>query len=468
MPNQKLTIEIQITLALLLSMNMGDAHQLLMISFVPSTGMPSQALLSAASLLQECRKILNDRIITRDPPSWMPPAISSYLLSLSDSDLHHCETDGFANYLNATSTKGPPALHSLASRAATLSAHFPVLQSSQSMDSTLDSPGRSNRRCKKRPKATKRAQIRQLAALTSHLLSHTDVTVERILDVGAGHAHLASSLATQLPFAPPVLALDRDEALIRAARDLHAPLLAGPIPPLTLSCTSIGNTSLTAQSTDLLLGLHACGALGDAIIQCAASDGPASVVLVSCCLQKIAKGDQNRVPMSSIVLDNANLREALTMPRGTLGATNRTRGYVNRADITARETRYALRQLLEARGQPVQRAGEEVYGLSRHRLRKGLREVAGEVLAMRNISGEKIKEDEILEREQEARSSYRVMRALTLPRSLAGEVMEMAIILDRAAVLEECGRFSQVRTCRVWGDSVSVRNLGCVAWREGT
>lgn len=431
-------------------------------SFIPTIALPSHVLRSGAAFFQECREILNERITTPDAPAWMPSDIYSYLLSLPDSDLYLCETAGFANYIIENSTNAPQRLQNLASHASALSANFPVLPSSPP-EVSQGRPGTSSRRSRKRPRASKRAQIRQLASLSSNLLSRTSVPVDRILDVGAGHGHLASHLATQIPSIPSVVALDRDETLLQTAQKLHAPLLVGSPPPLSLSCASIGDTSLTAKKTDLLLGLHACGALGDAIVQCAASDGPAAVVLVSCCLQKIAKGEDSRVPISEVVLGNCDLRESLTMPRGTLGATNRTRGYLNSADITARETRYALRKILEEQGRPVQRVGDEVHGLSRYGLRKGLGEVARGFLAMHKIS-DVISEEEILKREKEARSSYRIMRALTLPRSLAGDVMEMAVVLDRAAVLEESRKFSQVRTCRVWGDAVSVRNLGCIAW----
>lgn len=100
--------------------------------------------------------------------------------------------------------------------------------------------------------------------------------------------------------------------------------------------------------------------------------------------------------------------------------------------------------------------------MSRHALRGGLGAVAEDVLARRGISG-RLSKEEVEERMDNARSDYEKMRRLSVPRNLAGEVLEMLIVLDRAALLEEA--FGEVRTCRVWGDDVSVRNLACFAWR---
>jgi hypothetical protein len=65
--------------------------------------------------------------------------------------------------------------------------------------------------------------------------------------------------------------------------------------------------------------------------------------------------------------------------------------------------------------------------------------------------------------EREAREEEARMRALALPRNLLGEVMEMAVALDRAAALEECGRFALVKTSRMFGEDVSMRNIAVVA-----
>lgn len=51
---------------------------------------------------------------------------------------------------------------------------------------------------------------------------------------------------------------------------------------------------------------------------------------------------------------------------------------------------------------------------------------------------------------------------------MLGEVLEMAIVLDRAAALEESGRFGRVETCQIFPDKVSMRNLAIVAFPSNT
>jgi hypothetical protein len=99
-----------------------------------------------------------------------------------------------------------------------------------------------------------------------------------------------------------------------------------------------------------------------------------------------------------------------------------------------------------------------VDGLSRHAIRRGLGAVAAEALA-RHGDARAAGRGEISRCEGDARAEYERMRVLTLPRAMVGEVLEMAVVLDRAALLEESGRFGRVRTCRLFGDDVSMRNL---------
>lgn len=229
---------------------------------------------------------------------------------------------------------------------------------------------------------------------------------------------------------------------------------------LTVQRAMVGVEDVYVGSADFLVGLHACGSLGDALVRLAVRRRVAAVILVSCCLQKIE--EEVRQPVSDIVKETRELREVLAVGKRVLGVTNGARGIRNEGDLRARETRHALRVLLEERGRGVKRIGDEIEGISRHRLRRGLAEVVHEVLGRRGLEG--IGEEEIEKRLVRAREEYAVMRRLSLPRLLAGEALEMALVLDRAAKLEEAG-FRHVATCRIWGDDVSVRNLCCVAWR---
>lgn len=249
--------------------------------------------------------------------------------------------------------------------------------------------------------------------------------------------------------------------LLAAAGKLHERQLDAK--QLSLSHRSVAQKhALGLTFNDMALGLHACGSLGDAIVQAAVKEDAAAVALVSCCLQKLSPGVDFRTPLSRVARNTVAIREMLTVHRSVLGATNRSRGYASEQDLDGRATRYALRVLLKDRGLPVARVGDEVEGLSRHALRRGLGAVFEDALRKRGIQGGMTPE-EVEKRMAGARVAYSKMRRLTLPRALASEVLEMLIVLDRAAALEDA--FVNVRTCRMWGDSVSVRNLGCLAWK---
>lgn len=330
----------------------------------------------------------------------------------------------------------------------------------------MSTAGRSRRRSKSRPRAGKRAQIRAVSSLLSDALARTSQPVSQIVDIGAGHAHLSAHLARELGHPARVVAVERDPKLLQTAALLHASsarsaaVLQGSLSFVEADALLQAKQFAIAQG-DAFVGLHACGALGDAIVTDAVRHDVGAVLLVSCCLQKLAAGCMQREPVSAVVKGDASLRRHLTVARAVLGATNSARGYTRDGDLLARETRHAIRVLLADSGHEVMRIGDEVVGLSRHALRSGLRHVIGDIVRLHGI--ERPGDDQVEQRMIQASLDYRVMRALALPRAFSAAMLEMAVVLDRAACLEDAG-FS-VSTCRIWPDDVSARNLCCVAWR---
>src|SRR5262249_51033039 len=101
---------------------------------------------------------------------------------------------------------------------------------------------------------------------------------------------------------------------------------------------------------DLLVGLHACGELGDALVTLAA-ERRARPAGVSCCLQKTRSAV--RQPVS-----RAGVSAGLVLSRAALGLSNlaaRAEGVEVSLEATlrARETRCAVLLLLRARGLAV-------------------------------------------------------------------------------------------------------------------
>ena len=182
------------------------------------------------------------------------------------------------------------------------------------------------------------------------------------------------------------------------------------------------------------------------------------MALVSCCLQKIAG------PVA---------RAAVTRGRGALAARARRSGSptsprgrwawrrASTATIAAREARYALHRLLRARGVEVV-AGEEMRGINRRRAHAGLAALAGQALALRGLAP--ASEEEIRRHEVDARERYGLVRRLSLPRNMLARLVEVAVVLDRAAALEESGQRAQVVT--LFDGAVSPRNIALFASRE--
>lgn len=422
-----------------------------MLAFIPFTATPTHILTEFTSLLNAIQPHLAHRVTSPLPPVHLSSEEATYLRALVPN-LHHLRSRSATQFLLHPSTPTPPPrLLDLATRASHLTSHFPLLGNHDTA-APHPNPIHSRLRSASRPHSAKQTQIRALRSLISNLSTSTTRPISRVVDIGAGHAHLASLLADSLPSKIPVLAIDQDPHLIFRARSLHK------APNLTLREQTITPHAFSAQPHDLVVGLHPCGQLGDHLISSA--HGASAVVMVSCCLQKIPPHLQFREPLSKLVNDTPALRLALQVDRHLLGVTNRP-GAVREAGVNARVTRYALRTLLQEHGLSPE-FGEEVQGLSRHALKNGLHHILHRVAEIHSISISMTSE-EANRRMSSARHDYDIMRAYSIPRTIAGEVLEMGIVLDRAAALEEAG-FRSVRTCRPWLPTISPRCLCCVAW----
>jgi SAM-dependent methyltransferase len=280
----------------------------------------------------------------------------------------------------------------------------------------------------------------QVAALVAQCRVHPGAL--RIVDFGAGHGHLARALARELGV--EVVGVDRDAARVLRARGMEAPVLARFV---------VGDAeAIPLSQSDLLVGLHACGTLGDAIVERAAAS-MCSLLLVSCCLQKIV-GDA-RAPLSE-----TGQRAGLTIARPTLGISNLAWGKDAARALGGRSTRHALRLLLQSRGVVVA-PGAEAHGINKKRFRHDLGAVAAPALERRGL--DPVTTGELRHFAAEGRRQYAIIRRYSLPRNMLGRVMELAVVLDRGSFLEERGH--RVRVGPFFDVSVSPRNIGLVAHR---
>jgi hypothetical protein len=128
-------------------------------------------------------------------------------------------------------------------------------------------------------------------------------------------------------------------------------------------------------------------------------------------------------------------------------------------NLAARERRYALRRLLQGRGHELA-AGAEMHGINRRQAQGSYANLVGRALALRGMAAATA--PELWLHEQASRQEFARMRRLSLPRNLLSRLVEVALVLDRAAALEESG--ASVRVGCLFPPTVSPRNVGL--WAE--
>lgn len=379
------------------------------------------------------RDMLQTRVEEPIVPVWCEArGWTEFLLAIDDATLASCESQGLAAELPRLSA-APADLRELA-REIEAAVELPRLRGVQALEQA------SLRNVKLR----KRAQLAGLLAGVSAMAERA----ERIVDVGSGVGHF-TRLSAEL-FARPALGLERDPARVATARKRAGGVVGAAF------VTVDARQPLELARHDLAIGLHACGELGDRLVESAGA-ARCDLALVSCCLQKISR--QSRRPLSK-------LGEHFELPREQLGLTNLTaqpQGVESSIEITiaARRTRYALRRLLRARGMPLE-PGEEMHGINRRRAHQGLAEVARRALELRRLPPATA--SELAQHEVAAAREYAMMRRLSLPRSMLARLVEVLVCLDRATYLEERGQ--QVLVATLFERSVSPRNIGIFASRE--
>jgi hypothetical protein len=270
---------------------------------------------------------------------------------------------------------------------------------------------------------------------------------ERVVDVGAGSGHF-SRLSAEL-LGCETLAFDRCALRLERGSALHQERSrrVGTL-DVQFVKADLSREEIPLRSTDLAVGLHACGGLGDRLIL-AASRVRCDVALVSCCLQKIEGSRRDALSRAA---------GGFSVKKSELGLTNLT----SRAEgveatvgenLRGREVRFAVRQLLCARGVVV-RAGEEMRGVNRRRAHAGLAELASRVLALRGLPP--ATDGELRLFAEKARRDHASIRRLSLPRHFLARLVELAVVLDRAAKLEESEL--EVRVVELCDRRVTPRN----------
>jgi SAM-dependent methyltransferase len=387
-------------------------------------GTATEQLARVRDVALPVRDILEHRVDDARTPEWCDArGWSPFLLGLSDSELQAAEAHGLAQTLPE---RAPESLRKLARDVVSVTS-LPSVSGS----TPLDEEALRNVRLRKR------AQLSGLLAAVTRMAD----AAERIVDVGAGSGHF-TRLSAEL-FQRQAVGLEQNADRVASAQQRSTAQLASFVAVDALD-------HLELLPGDLAIGLHACGGLGDHLVR-AAAGATCCLALVSCCLQKIA--EDARTPLAG----------GLTLRREHLGLANLTsqpRGVETRIEVTiaARQTRYALGQLLRARGVALE-PGAEMSGINRRRANAGLAEVATRALAQRGLTPPT--ETELAHHDALAAHEYALIRRLSLPRSMLSRLVEVLVSLDRAAHLEARGL--AVRVALLFDRAISPRNIGIFA-----
>jgi len=395
----------------------------------------SSALERTLATLTPVLDIIEQRVDDAEVPGWCSArGWAGFLLELSDADLERCEAAGLAQA--AESLKDLPA--SLAELATSVrgASSLPALDTIAVSQAHEDVRGVSQRK-----------QL-QLSALLGSLGSLV-ADARRIVDVGAGSGHFTRLSAQH--FDREALGLERNpERVARAKKRVGTEFKA------TFAVVDALRDGLQLRADDLAIGLHACGELGDALVQAVAESG-ADLALVSCCLQKISA--PRRQALSQRAAGFVLSKDILGLSNLTSQAIGVEASMVH--NLRGREARYALRQLLRARGLDIA-PNAELRGINRRRAQVGLGEIAARALEQRGLSP--ATPAEVAHHEAEASRHFHAIRRLSLPRNMLARVVELSVVLDRAAHLEENGYF--VRVATLFERAVTPRNISLFASRD--
>jgi SAM-dependent methyltransferase len=402
----------------------------------------SRALAHAQNTLVPVLDIIDQRVHDARTPAWCERrGWTEFLVGLSEAELRRCEAEGLAGAIKAMSA-APESLAELAERVREVSA-VPALRTAAAEPSREDFRGVGYRK------------QRQLASLLG-ALAPLAAPARRIVDVGTGSGHFARLSAAH--FGRATLGLERNpERVARATERAQARAVEGEPVRAEFAVVDAGREPLALFADDLAIGLHACGELGDTLVRVVAESG-SDLALISCCLQKISAPERTSLSRAA---------NGFSLRKDTLGLSNLTAQAIGvetsiEHNILGRQARYALRLLLLARGLEFE-PGAEMTGVNRRQAQSGLAAIAQRSLVLHGL--EPANDVEIAHFEREAERQFSVIRRLSLPRDMLARAIELSVILDRAARLEESGHV--VRVATLFERAVTPRNVSLFASRDG-
>lgn len=376
-------------------------------------------------------------------PPWLEKHWADYLLNLPDDALLHAEQHGLAELL-LPDEHAPTTLRETATTLSALEAQFPVLARPSAAASGY---GMS------KPKLQ---QVDCFLRATRHCLRQS-TEIGRVVDVGCGLGALTRELAISLGV--PCLGLDRDPEKVRSAERL-AENVGSQVSFAVCDIQRPGALRDVLRPSDLVVGLHPCGSLGEDLIRAVATS-EAALLMVSCCIMGRPWAP---VPFPRPPCSQLGQELALSMPRSALKMANLwAPGAVPEEKII---TRLSLRQLLAIKGwlnesfaPSCTSLTPSMRGVTRAHVKGGFGSIAARVLHLRELPP--ASEKELTEAQRWGTEVAPIYRRLELLTPLLGEASELAVNLDRARSLEEAQKPTTL--ARMFPKASSPRNLAIYA-----
>jgi hypothetical protein len=388
----------------------------------------SGAYAHVVALLDDTRDIVLSRVEAMSPGWAEARGWQAYLLGISEADLERADTEGIAAWFLGDPAC-PTSLRQLAERTVEVTSLVPVLPG---QPPAVDFPFMNTR---------KRGQV----AAILRVLREVFPAPSEIVDVGAGRGQLTAQASSALSVT--AIGLERDPERVAVATALARDLPVRFVTADVLSPTENPLLSMPPDPRRLLMALHGCGELADALVTAAVATR-AAVLLLACCPQKI-RGQQRMALMPG----------GPAWPRKILGLANvmaRTQGIEGalKHALATKKSRLALRTMLATRGTAIP-AGEEMRGVNRRKANAGFAIFAQAVCQARGFPAPT--PHEIAAADKQAHAHYLAQRRLSLPRSMLGRPLEIFLAIDRALYLQHHGY--DTRVVELFPAAYSPRNI---------
>lgn len=288
----------------------------------------------------------------------------------------------------------------------------------------------------------------QIAAFAG-VVGATAPAPTRVVDWCAGKAHLGRTLAGRA--GAPVLAIERDAALVASGEAMAGSEAVRFVRADVLRDRLDG----VLDRADLLVGLHACGALTDTALRRGAEAGVATMALVPCCFHRVSPTETAAGPPFT-ALSRAGRASGLRLDVPTLRLPAKVEAAASRGERMQRRRSTAWRLAVDLLLREA--TGEDRYFPVRQQPDAAMRgPFEAYARAAAEAAGYTLPGFDPAAAEAAGWERCRVVRALGLVAQPFRRPLALWWVADRALALAEAGRSATIGA--LCGPELTPRNL---------